>query len=80
MLVPQIAQCETSTRHGSRVVKLDELRSCLAEPSRLTNQQQQRLLDLVSRLDRIRALGGEYTGIQLSDSAAAALRAAGLTS
>lgn len=58
------------------MVKLDELRSCLAEPSRLTDQHRQRLLDLVRRLDRVRALGDEYAGVQLSDGAAAALKAA----
>ena len=75
MLIPQSAQYETPARHGSRAVKLDELRSCLAEPSRLTNQHRQRLLELVRRLDRVRALGDEYAGIRLSDAAAAALRA-----
>ena len=58
-------------------MKLDELRSCLAEPSRLTNQHRQRLLELVRRLDRVRALGDEYAGITLSDSAVAALKATG---
>jgi len=77
MLIPQSAQCETSSRQGRRAVKLDELRSCLAEPSRLTNQHRQRLLELVRRLDRVRALGDEYAGIRLSDSAVAALKATG---
>jgi len=77
MLIPQSAQCETSSRQGRRAVKLDELRSCLAEPSRLTNQHRQRLLELVRRLDRVRALGDEYAGITLSDSAVAALKATG---
>ena len=75
MLIPQSAQCETLSRQGRRAVKLDELRSCLAEPSRLTNQHRQRLLELVRRLDRVRALGDEYAGIRLSDSAIAALKA-----
>ena len=61
-------------------MKLDELRSCLAEPSRLTNQHRQRLLELVRRLDRVRALGDGYAGIRLSDSAIAALKAAGRAS
>jgi len=77
MLIPQDAQYEKSPRrHGRRTVKLAELRSCLAEPSRLTNQHRQRLLELIHRLDRVRALGDEYAGVQLSESAAAALSAA----
>ncbi len=80
MLVPQIAQCEPAARQGSQVIRLGELRSCMSEPSRLTNQHQQRLLELLDRLDRVRALGDEYAGVELSDSATSALSTTGQVS
>ncbi len=80
MLFPQVAQCEPAARQGSQAVKLDELRSCMSEPSRLTNQHQQRLLELLDRLDRVRALGDEYAGVELSASATEALAMAGQAS
>jgi len=72
MLIPQAAQSELLSRHGRRTTTLDELRQSLSKPSRLARRQRQRLLELVQRLDRVRALGGEYAGVTLSDAAATA--------
>jgi hypothetical protein len=72
MLIPQATQSESQLRQGGRTTSLNELRQSLAKPTRLARRQRQRLLDLVQRLDRVRALGGEYAGVTLSESAAAA--------
>ena len=76
MLSPQNASSESSSRQGCRTVTLDELRKSLTEPMQLSDWHRQRLLELVQRLDRVRALGDEYAGIELSDNAVEALRAA----
>ena len=73
MLIPQPAQRDGSKRQGGRVVSIDELRKSLTEPRRLTDWHRQRLLELVQRLDRVRALGDGFTGIELSPEAATAL-------
>ena len=74
MLVPQNVQLETSSRQGSRTVPLDELRKSLTEPTRLSDWHRQRLLELVQRLERVRALGDGYAGIDLSDDVIVALK------
>ena len=76
MLIPQRGIAESSSRQGGRTVTLSELRKSLSEPRKLTDWHRQRLLELVQRLDRVRALGDGFAGIQLSDDAAAAVMAA----
>jgi hypothetical protein len=75
MLIPRNALSETSDRHGSQSVSLAKLRSALEDPSRLTDFQRQRLMTLERKLDRIRALGDEYAGIELSENARIAIQA-----
>ncbi|HAU38078.1 MAG TPA: hypothetical protein DCX07_10235 [Phycisphaerales bacterium] len=74
MLVPQTAQWELDGRQGSRAASLSELRRQLAEPTRIQDGHRQRLLDLVCRLARVQALGGEYARVAFSDAATAALK------
>lgn len=76
MLIPQNALSESSARQGGRTVTLDELRKSLTEPTQLSDWHRQRLLELVQRLNRVRALGDVYAGIELSDNAVEALDAA----
>ena len=54
-------------------MSLAELRRILAEPSALSNRHRQRLLDLVKRVARVRALGDEYAGVTLSEWVTAAM-------
>lgn len=72
MLIPQATQGESPLRQGRRTTSLSELRQSLSKPTKLARRQRQRLLELVQRLDRVRALGGEYAGVTLSESAAIA--------
>ena len=72
MLIPQAAQSESMSRQGCQATSLSELRQSLSKPTQLARRQRQRLLELVQRLDRVRALGGEYAGVTLSESAATA--------
>ena len=72
MLIPQATTSDAQFRQGGRTTSLDELRQSLSKPTRLARRQRQRLLDLVQRLQRVRALGGEYAGVTLSESAASA--------
>ena len=74
MLIPQDARREPTRRQGGRRAGLADLRQSLARPSALRDAHRQRLLDLAQRTARIRALGGEYAGIELSEFALAALR------
>lgn len=74
MLIPQKLSSESSSRQGRCTIKLDELRKSLSEPTRLTDWHRQRLLELLTRLDRVRALGDEYAGIELSGDVIAALK------
>lgn len=73
MLIPQKAQCRTNRRQGCRAVSLEELRDQLANPSKLNDGNRQCLLDLVNRLARVRALGDEFTRVNVSPSVAQAL-------
>lgn len=75
MLIPRNALCEND-RQGCQGVNLAKLRSALADPSRLTEPQRQRLIELERKLDRVRALGDEYAGIGLSEQAMEAVRTA----
>jgi hypothetical protein len=77
MLIPQEAQSEAPRRQGSAQGRLAELRCQLATPSRLSDGNRQRLLELARRLARVRALGGEYDRVELSVSARTALAAGG---
>ncbi len=72
MLVPQQAQRETGRWQGSPRIGFAQLRRQLANPSRIPDGHRQRLLDLARRLARVKALGGEYSRVSLSDAAAAA--------
>jgi hypothetical protein len=73
MLIPRNALSETD-RHGRQNVSLTELRSALGDPSRLTDDQRQRLMELQRKLDRVRALGDGYAGIELSEDARNAIQ------
>ena len=48
-----------------------ELRSQLATPSRISDGNRQRLLDLAQRLAAVQALGDEYGRVEFSPMAAA---------
>jgi hypothetical protein len=72
MLVSQEAIGQATARNGSRGVDLGGLRRQLANPSGLDSRSRQRLLDLVTRLARVRALGDEYARVSLSPMATAA--------
>jgi len=65
---------EADGRQGGRPGSLAELRHHLSEPSRLTDGHRQRLLELAQRVEHVRALGGEYRRVSLSDYAAAAAK------
>ncbi len=72
MLIPRRARGERRNRHGSRNASFAELQRLLAEPSSLNDRHRQRLLDFVERVARVRALGDEYAGIELSQYVTAA--------
>lgn len=72
MLIPQQAG-KSHRRHGRRPADLAELRSQLAKPS-INDDTRQRLLELARRLARVQALGDEYTRVDFSPHAAAALK------
>ena len=74
MLIPQDVQCEVERKQGSDRPSLPELRRCLARPSAINEAHRQRLLILMRRAARVRALGGEYAGIAVSDHVLAAVR------
>ena len=73
MLVSQQARSSQRGRQGCPKLSFAELRRPLAEPSKLSDGNRQRLLNLARRLDRIQALGDEYARVELSESAVAAL-------
>lgn len=50
-----------------------ELRRGLATPSRMTDGDRQRLLDLARRVARVQSLGGGYSRVSLSEHAQAAI-------
>lgn len=73
MLTSQAARSGSRNRHGSRAVRLAELRSRIVHPSRLCDGDRQRLVDLAKRLARVQAMGGEYGRVGFSDEAQAVL-------
>ena len=73
MLIPQNAQCEADNRQGCRANAFAELRRDLATPSALSDGHRQRLLELARILARVQALGGEYSRVDLSPEAMAAV-------
>ncbi len=76
MLIPRNALSNSvDGRQGSHPVDWTQLRSDLADPARMSPDSQQRLMELNHKLDRLRALGDEYTEVELSDWAKAALEA-----
>lgn len=75
MLIPQQAQRKTGRWQGSPRISLAQLRRHLADPSSIPDGHRQRLLDLAKRLARVKALGDEYSRVELSDEAAAAVGA-----
>ena len=75
MLIPQQAQRETGRWQGSPRISFAQLRRQLANPSSIPDGHRQRLQDLAKRLARVKALGDEYTRVELSDAAAAAVGA-----
>ena len=78
MLVPQQAQRETGRWQGSPRISFAQLRRQLANPSDIPDRHRQRLLDLAKRLARVKALGDEYSGLEMSDAAAAVVGAAAM--
>lgn len=60
---------------GSARASLAELRRQLSEPEALSDAGRQRLSELAERLARVRALGGEYVRVDLSQRAVKALGA-----
>ncbi len=76
MLIPRNALSESDDgRHGSHAVDWKQLRSELADPARMSPDSRQRLMELNHKLDRLRALGDEYTEVELSEWTQAALQA-----
>lgn len=73
MLTPQEASREPGGRQGRPRVDLAELRRQLARPSIMDDGQRQRLLEFVKKLARVRALGGEYARVDLSEFASTAV-------
>lgn len=73
MLTSQIAQREPDGRQGRPRVDLAELRRQLARPSTMDDGHRQRLLEFVQKLARVRALGGEYARVDLSEFASVAV-------
>ena len=68
------ARSDRQGRHGSRPIGIAELRRQLARPSQLDDEHRQRLLELVQRAARVRAFGGEYRRVSLSDAVMTAIR------
>jgi len=68
MLVSQ-SYSESDSEQGSSPTDFAELRSLLAHPADMGNEHRQRLMVLVRRLARVRALGDEYNRVDLSDYA-----------
>ncbi|MFW6132724.1 MAG: hypothetical protein ACOC8F_02415 [Planctomycetota bacterium] len=73
MLASQSPLSGARSRHGCPRASLAEVRNGLATPGKLEHRHRQRLQELAARLARVRELGGEYTGIELSEYAAAAM-------
>jgi len=73
MLIPRRAKCGTRNRHGGRDVSLAEVRRLVVAPLAMNERHRQRLLNLAQRLARVRALGDEYAGIELSEYVTAAM-------
>jgi hypothetical protein len=75
MLIPRNALGNSADgRQGRHPVDWTQLRSELADPERMSPDSQQRLMELNHKLDRLRALGDEYTEVELSEWAQAALQ------
>ena len=73
MLIPrQTPGGARRTQRRSRS-NLAELRRHLADPSRLSDANRQRLLELARRVARVQALGDEYVRVGLSEQAEAAM-------
>ena len=75
MLIPQQPKCEMGQWQGSHRVSLTQVRRQLASPSEMQDGHRQRLLELARRLARVKALGDEYSRVDLSDAAALAVGA-----
>jgi len=73
MLISQEALGGTARLQGSGRASFAELRRQLADPASLSDGNRHRLAELARRLARVRARGGEYVRVELSDEAAAAL-------
>ncbi len=73
MLISQEALSKTQGKQGSSPLSFAELRRRLGRPSGLNDAHRQRLRDLSRRAARVRALGDEYAGVELSEHVKAAL-------
>jgi hypothetical protein len=73
MLISQQAQSETGRWQGSPRISFAQLRRQLANPSEISDGHRQRLQELAKRLARVKALGGGYSRVELSEQAAAAI-------
>ena len=73
MLISQEARCRDGRRQGSPAGRLAELRRQLARPTRFSEGNRQRLLDLARRLAAVQALGDGYVRVEFSEHALEAL-------
>ncbi len=64
---------ESESEQGSLRTDFAELRSLMAHPADMGDEQRQRLMILARRLARVRALGDEYSRVDLSEHATEAL-------
>ncbi len=69
MLISQ-SLSEPAAGQGSPPMDFAELRRGLSVPSGMDDGHRQRLVDLVQKLARVRALGGEYLQVEFSEYAA----------
>jgi len=73
MLIPQEVHSVADRMQGSSGVSLAELRRSVADPSTTDDGHRQRLLELAKRLARVQLLGDEYSRVNFSDYAVAAI-------
>ncbi len=60
-------------RDGSLPVKLADLRRRLEAPSKLEDEDRERLLELTKRVSRVQAFGGAYNRVSLSSHVSTAM-------
>lgn len=73
MLISQQPESGARERQGRREVNLSQLRERLTNRGGLNVRFRQRLLELETRLSRVKALGNEYAQVSFSSEASEAL-------